>query len=339
MKAIQVRKTGGPEVLEFRDVPDPVPQAGQVLVRVHSSGVNFMDVYLREGKYKAPLPFIPGGEGSGHVEALGAGVTDLSVGDAVAWLGSVGSYAERVVVPADRLVRVPAGLDLQKASALMVQGITAYYLSHLTFALRPGHTALVHAAAGGVGFLLTQMAKNVGATVIATTSTPEKAELARQAGADDIILYTKTKFDEEVMRITHGAGVDVVYDGVGQATFEQSLKCLRRRGLLALYGAASGPVPPFDLLRLSTMGSLFVTRPISLDYVKTREELTSVTDAVFNMDRQGQLKVLISRVYPLEETRQAHIDLESRGTTGKLVLTPNASKATPSNRSQQGDAL
>jgi NADPH2:quinone reductase len=188
MKAIQVRTPGGPEVLEFRDVPDPVPEAGEALVRVHTSGVNFVDVYFREGKYKAPLPFIPGGEGSGHIEALGAGVTDLSVGEAVAWLGTVGSYAEKIVVPADRLVRVPAGLDLQNAAALMVQGITAYYLSHLTFALKPGHTALVHAAAGGVGLLLTQMAKRSGALVIGTVSTAEKSKLAREAGADEVIM-------------------------------------------------------------------------------------------------------------------------------------------------------
>jgi NADPH:quinone reductase len=324
MKAIQVQKTGGPEVLEFRDVPDPVPQAGQVLVRVHTSGVNFMDVYYREGKYKAPVPFVPGSEAAGHVEALGAGVTGIAVGDPVAWISAIGTYAEKAVVPAERIVKVPSGVDLQSAAALLLQGVTAYYLSHLTFELKPGNKAVVHAAAGGVGFLLTQMAKNAGATVIATTSTPEKAELARQAGADEIILYTKTKFDEEVMRITNGAGVDVVYDGVGQATFEQSLKCLRRRGLLALYGAASGPVPPFDLLRLAGMGSLYITRPISIDYVRTREELTSVTGAVFNMYRQGQLKVLISRVYPLERTREAQMDLESRRTTGKLVLSIEA---------------
>jgi NADPH2:quinone reductase len=320
MKAIQVRTVGGPEVLEFCDVPDPVPQAGQALVRVHTSGVNFMDVYFREGKYKAPLPFIPGGEGSGHVEALGEGVADLSVGEAVAWLGSVGSYAEKVVVPADRLVTVPPALDLQKAAALMIQGITAYYLSHLTFALRPGHTALVHAAAGGVGFLLTQMAKRAGALAIATVSTSEKARVAREAGADEVIIYTQSKFDEEVLRITKGTGLDVVYDGVGQSTFEQSLKCLRRRGLLALYGAASGPVPPFDLLRLSTMGSLFITRPISLDYVRTRDELTSVTGSVFNMFTTGQLNVPISHVYSLQDAGQAHKDLESRRTTGKLLI-------------------
>jgi NADPH2:quinone reductase len=315
---------GGPEALEFRDVPDPVPQAGQVLVRVHTSGVNFMDVYFREGKYKAPVPFIPGGEGSGHVEAIREGVTDVSVGDAVAWLGSVGSYAEKVVVPADRLVRVPAALDLQKAAALMVQGITAYYLSHLTFALNPGNTALVHAAAGGVGLLLTQMAKRAGAVVIATVSTSEKAELAREAGADEVIIYTQSKFDEEVLRITKGTGLDVVYDGVGKSTFEQSLKCLRRRGLLALYGAASGPVPPFDLLRLSTMGSLFITRPISLDYIRTRDELISITGSVFSMFTSGQLNVPISRVYPLADASESHRDLESRKTTGKLLLSTGA---------------
>lgn len=324
MKAIQVRTTGGPDVLEFRDIPDPVPQAGQVLVRVHTSGVNFMDVYYREGKYKATVPFVPGSEGAGHVTALGAGVTGIAVGDAVAWMGTTGTYAEKAVVPAERIVKVPSGVDLQSAAALLMQGVTAYYLSHLTFELKPGNKAVVHAAAGGVGFLLTQMAKNAAATVFATTSSPEKAEIARQAGADEVILYTKTKFDEEVMRITNGAGVDVVYDGVGQATFEQSLKCLRRRGLMALYGAASGPVPPFDLLRLSTMGSLYITRPLSIDYVRTREELTSVTDAVFNMYRQGKLKVLISRVYPLEKTREAQMDLESRRTTGKLVLSIEA---------------
>jgi NADPH2:quinone reductase len=320
MKAIQVRATGGPDVLELRELPDPVPHRGEALVRVHTAGVNFMDVYFREGKYKAPLPFIPGGEGSGHVEALGEGVMDISVGEAVVWLGSVGSYAEKIVVPGDRLVRVPAGLDLPKATALMIQGITAYYLSHLTFALRPGHTALVHAAAGGVGFLLTQMAKSAGAAVIGTVSTPEKARVALKAGADEVILYTQDKFDEEVLRITKGAGLDVVYDGVGQSTFEQSLKCLRRRGLLALYGAASGPVPPFDLLRLSTMGSLFITRSISLDYVRTTDELRSVTGNVFSMFTSGKLSVPISRTYPLEDAGESHRDLESRKTTGKLLL-------------------
>jgi NADPH2:quinone reductase len=320
VKAIQVRANGGPEVLELHELPDPVPHRGEALVSVHTAGINFMDVYFREGKYKAAPPFIPGGEGSGYVEAVGDGVTDISVGDPVAWLGAVGSYAEKVVVAADRLVKLPPALDLQNAAALMAQGITAYYLSHLTFSLRPGHTALVHAAAGGVGYLLTQMAKRAGAVVIATVSTPEKAKVARDAGADDVIIYTQSKFDEEVLRITKGAGLDVVYDGVGQSTFEQSLKCLRRRGLLALYGAASGPVPPFDLLRLSTMGSLFITRPISLDYIKTRDELTSITASVFRMFTSGELKVAISHVYPLADASEAHRDLESRKTTGKLLL-------------------
>lgn len=320
MRAIQLLSTGGPEVLELRELPDPVPHGGEALVKVHTAGVNFMDVYFREGKYKAPLPFVPGGEGSGYVEALGEGVTDVSVGDRVVWLGSVGSYAEKLVVPADRLVKVPVELDLQNAAALMAQGITAYFLSHLTFSLKHGHSVLVHAAAGGVGFLLTQMAKRAGAFVIATVSTPEKARIAREAGADEVIIYTQSKFDEEVLRITKGAGLDVVYDGVGRSTFEQSLKCLRRRGLLVLFGAASGPVPPFDLLRLSTMGSLFITRPISLDYVGTRDELTSVTRGVFRMFASGDLSVAISHVYPLGDAGQAHRDLESRKTTGKLLL-------------------
>jgi NADPH2:quinone reductase len=291
-----------------------------VLVRVHTSGVNFIDVYYREGKYHAPLPFIPGGEGSGYVEALGEGITDFSVGDPVAWWGPLGSYAQKAIVAARTLVKVPSGVDLQSAAALMVQGATAYYLSHLTFELKPGSTALVHAAAGGVGYLLTQMAKRAGATVIATTSTPGKAALAREAGADEIILYTETKFGEEVNRITKGTGLDVVYDGVGQATFEQSLRCLRPRGLLALYGSASGPVPPFDLARLAAMGSLYVTRPISLDYVRTRKELTSITDAIFTMYRTGRLKLLVNPPYALRDVADAHRDLASRGTTGKLVL-------------------
>ncbi len=324
MKAIQVQATGGPEVLILRELPDPVPQEGELLVRVHTSGVNFIDVYYREGKYKAPLPFTPGGEGSGYVEALGEGVTDFAIGDPVAWWGPLGSYAEKTIVAAKTLVKVPSGVNLQSAAALMVQGATAYYLSHLTFQLKPGSTALIHAAAGGVGLLLTQMAKRSGAVVIATASTPKKAEIARDAGADEVILYAQTKFDEEVKRITKGIGLDVVYDGVGGVTFEQSLRCLRTRGLLALYGAASGPVPPFDLGRLSAMGSLYITRPISLDYVRTREELISLTDAIFTMLKTGQLKLLINPAYALADVGKAHADLQSRGTTGKLVLSIGA---------------
>jgi NADPH:quinone reductase len=320
MKAIQVKTTGGREVLELCELPDPSPGKDEVLVRVSISGVNFIDVYFREGKYKAPLPLIPGLEGAGRVEALGEGVSEFAIGDAVVWFGLLGSYAEKAVVPAHRLLKVPPGMSLEISVALMAQGLMAYGLSHLTFALRPGHTCIVHAAAGGVGSLLTQMAKNAGAKVIATVSTAQKAELARNAGADEVILYTQTDFYEAVMNITNREGVEVVYDGVGQTTFEQSLKCLRRRGLLALYGAASGPVPPFDLGRLAQMGSLYITRPNNLDYVRSREELRSTVYAVFRMYQEGQLKVLVNPPYALKDVAKAHMDLESRKTTGKLLL-------------------
>jgi NADPH2:quinone reductase len=293
MRAIQVRSTAGPEVLELCTLPDPVPEAGEVLVPVHTSGVNFIDVYYREGKYHAPLPFTPGGEGSGYVEALGEGVTDFSVGDPVAWWGPLGSYAEKAIVAAKTIVKVPLEVNLQSAAALMVQGATAYYLSHLTFELKPGNTALVHAAAGGVGYLLTQMAKGAGATVIATASNPKKAELAREAGADEIILYTQTKFDEEVKRITNGIGLDVVYDGVGQATFEMPSATRSPRAL-------RGRQRPC-IARLAAMGSLYVTRPISLGYVRKRKELTSITDAIFTMYKTGQLKLLVNPPYALKD--------------------------------------
>ena len=321
MKAIQLTTVGGPEVLNVSELADPTPGTGEVLIRVHASGVNFIDVYYREGKYKAPLPFIPGAEGSGTVEALGAGVSGFSVGDAVAWYGPLGSYTELAVVKAEIVVKVPQGVSLDTAAAIMMQGVTAHYLSHSTFQLKSGDTALVHAAAGGVGALLTQMATALGVRVIATVSTAEKAQVAREAGASEVILYTESDFETETKRLTGGKGVDVVYDGVGKTTFEQSLKCLRTRGLLALYGAASGPVPPFDLGRLSMMGSLFVTRPISLDYVKTREELTGRIDALFRWVIEGKLKVRIDHSYPLDQAAQAHIDLESRRTIGKLILT------------------
>ena len=320
MKAIQITSVGGPEVLKIHELADPAPNAGEVLIRVHASGVNFIDVYYREGKYKAPLPFVLGGDGSGVVEELGDGVAGFSVGDVVTWFGHLGSYAELVVVDADRVVKVPEGISLEIAAAIMLQGITAHFLASSTFPLKPGDTALVHAAAGGVGSLLTQMACAMGARVIATVSTEEKARVARNAGASDVILYGDIDFEAEVKRLTDGKGVDVVYDGVGKATFEQSLRCLRRRGLLALYGAASGPVPPFDLARLSLMGSLFVTRPMSFDYVKTREELIQRTNALFDWLLRGKLRVHIDKVYPLEGVAQAHRDLESRKTIGKLIL-------------------
>jgi NADPH:quinone reductase len=325
MKAIQITSTGGPEVLEYRTISDPIPKRDEVLIQVHTSGVNFIDVYFRDGHYKAPLPLVLGGEGSGYIGALGADVSGFEVGDPVAWFGPLGSYAQQAVVPASKIVRVPSGMDMETAAALMVQGATAYCLSHLTYPLKPGDTALIHAAAGGVGFLLTQMAKLCGARVFATVSTEEKAELARRAGADEIIIYTQTNFDEEVVRRTDGRRVDVVYDGVGQATFEQSLKSLKPRGLLALYGAASGPVPPFDLGRLAQMGSLYITRPIiSKDYVRTREELTAIMNAIFDMYLAKKLEVLIGPAYPLEDAAEAHRDLENRKSTGKLVLSIGA---------------
>ena len=320
MRAIQITTVGGPEVLKVSEIATPAPGAGQILIRQHASGVNFIDVYYREGKYKAPLPFILGGEGSGVIEKLGEGVTGFSVGDAVAWYRALGSYAEYAVVDADIAVKVPAGISFEIACGVMMQGITAHYLSRSLFELKAGQTALVHAAAGGVGSLLTQIASNLGVRVLATVSTEEKARIAREAGASEVILYDDTDFEVEVKRLTSGKGVDVVYDGVGKTTFEQSLRCLRKRGLLALYGAASGPVPPFDLQRLASMGSLFVTRPISVDYIQTRAELTGRTDALFDWLLQGKLKVHIDKVYPLEGVAQAHIDLESRKTIGKLVL-------------------
>jgi NADPH2:quinone reductase len=320
MKAIQITSTGGPEVLEYRTISDPIPKRDEVLIQVHTSGVNFIDVYFRDGHYKAPLPLVLGGEGSGYIAALGTDVSGFEVGDPVAWFGPLGSYAQQAVVPADKIVRVPSDMDMETAAALMVQGATAYCMSHLTYPLKPGDTALIHAAAGGVGFLLTQMAKLCGARVFATVSTEEKAELARRAGADEIIIYTQTNFDEEIIRRTDGRRVDVVYDGVGRATFEQSLKSLKPRGLLALYGAASGPVPPFELGRLAQMGSLYITRPITKDYVPTREDLTTIMDAVFKMYLAKKLEVLIRPAYALKDAAEAHRDLESRKSTGKLVL-------------------
>jgi NADPH2:quinone reductase len=321
MKAIQITTVGGPEVLKISELADPTPGTGEVLIRVHASGVNFIDVYYREGKYKAPLPFVLGAEGSGIVAGLGDGVTEFAIGDEVAWYGPLGTYAELVVVKTNIVVKVPQGVSLDTAAAIMMQGITAHYLAHSTFQLKAGDTALIHAAAGGVGALLTQMAVALGVRVIATVSTIEKAKVAREAGASEVILYTEADFETETKRLTDEKGVDVVYDGVGKTTFEQSLKCLRSRGLLALFGASSGPVPPFDLGRLSMMGSLFVTRPISLDYIKTREELTQRTDALFRWVLEGKLKVRIDHSYSLDQAAQAHIDLEGRKTIGKLLLT------------------
>jgi NADPH2:quinone reductase len=320
MKAIQIRQTGGPEVMALADVPVPEPKPGEALVRLRASGVNFIDIYFREGRYKADLPFVNGQEGAGIVERVGSNVSDVRPGDAVAWCGVPGSYAEFAAVPADRLVKVPQGMDLRLAAAVMLQGMTAHYLAHSTFALKSGDTALVHAAAGGVGLLLTQMATQAGARVIATVSTAEKEKLAREAGAAEMIRYTEADFEIETKRLTQGRGVDVVYDSVGRTTFEKSLNCLRRRGLLALFGGSSGPVPPFDLIELSQKGSLFVTRPTLKDYIATREELVSRADAVLRAVQTGKLKVRIEHSYPLAQAAQAHRDLEARKTTGKLLL-------------------
>lgn len=321
MKAIQIRQTGGPEVMVLGEIPVPEPKPGEVLVKVCASGVNFIDVYYREGRYKADLPFVNGQEGAGVVERVGDGVRSFKPGDAVAWCNVLGSYAEYAAVPAAKLVKVPDGMDLKLAAAVMLQGMTAHYLSHSTFALKAGDTALVHAAAGGVGLLLTQMAAQAGTRVIATVSTEEKEKLAREAGAAAVIRYTEKDFEAETKRITDGRGVDVVYDSVGKTTFEKSLNCLRPRGLLALFGGSSGAVPPFDLIELSKKGSLFITRPTLKDYTATRVELVSRADDVLRAVQTGRLKVRMEHIYSLAEAAQAHRDLEARKTMGKLVLT------------------
>lgn len=322
MRAIQISRTGGPEVMELVEHPTPEPKAGEVLVRVHAAGINFIDTYLREGRYPAPLPFIPGQEAAGIVERLGEGVTGFAPGDHVAWNGTRGTYAEFACAPAKDLLKVPTSMNLEEAAAVLLQGLTAHYLLHDTHRLQPGETILVHAGAGGVGLLLTQMAKMLGAKVITTVSTEEKAALSRDAGADEVILYTQESFVDAVKRLTDGKGLPVVYDSVGKTTFEDSLECLRPRGLMALYGGSSGAVAPFDLIRLSTMGSLYVTRPTLKDYVQTRAELEWRADDVFSWVTAGKLKVRIGHRYSLAEAQQAHIDLQARRTTGKVLLIP-----------------
>jgi NADPH2:quinone reductase len=322
MKAIQIHETGGPEVLRLAELPIPQPGAGQVLIRVEAAGVNFIEIYFRKGVYKAALPLTPGSEAAGTVEVLGPGVMGFNAGDRVASASVLGSYAEYALVPAAQLVRVPAGLTPEAAAATMLQGMTAHYLSHSTFPLKAGDTALIHAGAGGVGLLLTQMASRLGARVIATVSTPVKAELSRAAGAAEVILYTSQDFVAEVKRLTGGKGVDVVYDSVGGTTFEGSLNCLRPRGLLVLFGASSGPVPPFNLIQLSSKGSLFVTRPTLAHYVATRAELDWRSSDVLGWVARGELKLRTEFVYPLAEAARAQTDLEARRTTGKILLKP-----------------
>jgi NADPH2:quinone reductase len=322
MKAIQIHQTGGPEVLTLADLPIPVPGAGQVSIKIAAVGVNFIEIYFREGRYKAPLPLIPGSEAAGTVEAVGEGVTGFAVGDHVGSTAVMGSYAEYALVPASQLVHVPAELDLKLAAAVILQGMTAHYLSYSTYPLKAGDTALVHAAAGGTGQLLVQMAHAKGARVLATVSTEAKAELARAAGADEVILYTEADFEAETKRLTDGRGVDVVYDSVGKTTFEKSLNCLRSRGMMVLFGGSSGAVPPFDLIQLSTRGSLFVTRPTLKDYIATRADLEWRAGDVFQDVAAGKLKVRSEHLYPLADAAQAQIDIAARSTTGKLLLLP-----------------
>jgi NADPH:quinone reductase len=322
MKAIQIQQTGGPEVLQVADLPIPQPGPGQVLIRVEATGVNYIEIYFRKGVYKTSLPFTPGSEAAGTIEELGPGVNGFKTGDSVASASVLGSYAEYALVPAAQLVKVPAGLAPEQAAAAMLQGMTAHYLSHSTFPLKSGVTALIHAGAGGTGLLLIQMAKRLGARVITTVSTQAKAELTREAGADDVILYTEQDFESETKKLTGGKGVDVVYDSVGKTTFESSLNCLRPRGMLVLFGASSGPVPPFDLIQLSGKGSLFVTRPTLWHYVATRQELEWRAGDVLGWAAKGELKLRTEHMYPLAEAAQAQSDLADRKTAGKILLEP-----------------
>jgi NADPH2:quinone reductase len=332
MKAIQIKQTGGPEVMELVDLPAPQPKPNEVVVKIKAAGVNFIDVYNREGRYKAPLPLVLGQEAAGVVLALGAEVKQFAVGDPVAYTSVLGSYAEYAAVPADRLVKIPTGVSEREAAAVMLQGLTAHYLAYDTYPLKKGETALIHAAAGGVGLLLVQMAHNLGVHVIATVSTEEKASLARAAGADDVILYTQTDFETETKRLIAekmiaeksggGKGINVVYDSVGKTTFEKGLNLLRPRGMMVLFGGSSGAVAPVEPLILTQKGSLFLTRPSLGNYIATTQELRDRAAAVFGMIRDGKLKLRIEHVYPLAEVQQAHRDLEARKTTGKLLLLP-----------------
>jgi NADPH:quinone reductase len=322
MKAIRVHETGGIEKLQYEDLPVPNPGPGQARVTLRAIGVNFIDTYHRRGWYKLPLPFTPGMEGAGVVDAVGDGVTAVRPGDRVAWAMSIGSYAECALVNANILVHLPEGADFLAGAAVMLQGMTAHYLAYSTFPLRSGETALVHAGAGGVGLLLTQIARMIGARIIATVSTPHKAELARNAGADHVILYDETDFETEVKRITEGRGVDVVYDSVGKTTFEKGLNCLRPRGMMVLFGQSSGVVPPLDPGLLATRGSLYLARPTLGHYTLDREELEWRASDVLGWVADGRLKLRIERTYPLNAAADAHRDLEARQTTGKLLLLP-----------------
>jgi NADPH:quinone reductase len=320
MKAIRVSRTGGPEVMELADVPVPQPKPAEALVKVSIAGVNSIDSQFRDGSLRTVLPFIPGQEGAGVVTSVGTQMKTVKIGDRVAWSGTLGSYAEFITVPEEHLVPVPAEVSDHQAAAAMIQGLTAHYLVNDAHKLKAGETALVHAAAGGVGLLLTQMARTMGARVIGTASSKEKAELAREAGADEVIVFTEQDFEAEVKRLTGGKGVDVVYDGVGRATFEKNLNVMRLRGMLVLYGMSSGAVPPVDPAKLSEKGSLYIARTTLAHFTATREELLARTRAVFGMIADGKLKLRIAKEYPLAEAAEAHRGLESRKLFGKILL-------------------
>ena len=321
MKAVRVHKHGGPEVLRYEEIDRPQPAAGEALVKIAASGLNYLDVQYRTGRIRTPaFPYVIGSEGSGTVEQVGPGVTEVKAGDRVAYAMVLGSCAEYAIVPAARLVSVPEGIGLEDAAAAMLQGMTAHYLTQSTFPLTAGDTALVHAGAGGVGRLITQAARIRGARVLATVGTDAKADIALRAGADAVIVYTRQDVEAEVMRLTDGRGVDVVYDSVGRDTFEKSLSSLRPRGYLVLVGFSSGPVPPFDPAILGIKGSLFLTRPGLNQHIATREELLTRATAVFDWLRAGRLRLHIDRVLPLGETAAAHRELEARRTTGKVLL-------------------
>ena len=322
MKAIRVHKYGGPEVLTLEEVPIPEPKAGEARVKIEAIGVNYVDIYHRTGFYPLQTPFTLGQEAAGVVDAVGEGVTEVKKGDRVAYAMILGSYAEYAIVPASKLAPLPANIDAKSAAALMLQGMTAHYLTHSTYDLKKGDTALIHAAAGGVGLLLTQIAKLRGASVIGTVSTEAKAQLAKEAGADHVILYTQTDFAAEVKKITDGKGLHVVYDSVGQTTFDKGLDCLRPRGYMVLFGQSSGPVSPFDPGKLAAKGSLFLTRPTLAHYTLDRAELLQRANDLFTWTASGKLKLRIEKTFPMAEAAEAHRQLGGRKTTGKVILLP-----------------
>ncbi|HEX9838807.1 MAG TPA: quinone oxidoreductase [Anaerolineales bacterium] len=322
MKAVRVHQYGGLEALKYEEVPVPEPGEGEARVKIEAIGVNFLDIYQRIGRYQGTLPFTLGQEAAGTVDALGSNVTDVKLGDRVAYASVQGSYAEYAIVPSWRLVPIPEEVDAQHAVAVMVQGMTAHYLTHSTYKIKEGDTALVHAAGGGTGQLLIQVAKRCGARVIGTVSTEEKAALAREAGADNIILYTQTDFETEVKRLTNNLGVDVVYDSVGKDTFDKSLNCLRKRGYMVLYGQSSGSVSPIDPQTLNAKGSLYLTRPFIGHYTSDRAELMWRVNDLFSWVAAGELKVRIDKTFPLADAAEAHRYLESRQSKGKVLLIP-----------------